>query len=329
MTLTAHTTDAGYYAPTLVPGGVALKNRNTRSSVLEVYGRAAVGGGLVALAIGVAFGLAIWLDAVFPPRQLDGSGQFLMGIFGATLVIGGLTFIARGAREVWRVARVRRRRAAYPDQPWRWDHEWSERGARDDTMARAGHFITSGLILLGFMVPFNLVGFVAFRGSSLAPAAVPFAIGAVIFDLIGLGTLAAGGYMVVRRLKFGRAVALFEQFPFRRGATLALRVLAPRALPQHALVTTTLRCVQERVTTTRRGNETSKQAGCFEVYRDTGTAELLDVGLGRRALRVTFEIPADVAPTDLASRPCRYWEVDVEAATDGVDYGARFLVPVY
>jgi hypothetical protein len=321
--------EATYYAPTLVPGGAALANRRRRSSVLEVYGWAAIRAGLVALGIGLAVGLVVWLDAVYPPRQLDAAGQVLVSLFGATFAAAGALFIVRGAREERRLARVRRRRAAYPDQPWRWDYEWNERGARDDTMTRAGHFITSGVILLGFMVPFNLVGFFAFRGSSLAPAAVPFAVGAVIFDLIALGLLASGGYMIVRRLKFGRAMAVFEQFPFRRGATLELRVQAPRALPQHALVTTTLRCVQERVTKTRSGNETTISPGCFEVYRDTGSAELMDVGLGRRALRVTFQVPADAPTTDLASRPCRYWEVDVEARMDGVDYGARFLVPVY
>jgi hypothetical protein len=68
---------------------------------------------------------------------------------------------------------------------------------------------------------------------------------------------------------------------------------------------------------------------CFEVYRDSAPAELVGAGAGRQALRVSFAIPADVPVTDLASRPCRYWELDVEAATDGVDYGARFLVPVY
>jgi hypothetical protein len=56
---------------------------------------------------------------------------------------------------------------------------------------------------------------------------------------------------------------------------------------------------------------------------------LIDAGSGIRALRIAFAVPADIPTTDLASRPCRYWEVDVDAATDGVDYSARFLVPVY
>jgi hypothetical protein len=59
------------------------------------------------------------------------------------------------------------------------------------------------------------------------------------------------------------------------------------------------------------------------------TYDALGPGPGTRAIRVTFSVPADVPATDLSSYACRYWDVDVEAGTDGVDYAARFLVPVY
>jgi hypothetical protein len=133
---------------------------------------------------------------------------------------------------------------------------------------------------------------------------------------------------VLRRFKYGRGVAHLGRFPFRRGSTLELHVEAPRALPQHAVATATLRCIQERYVTTGAGEDRSTTVHLFEVYRDTAPAELINAG-PRRALKVSFAVPSDVPTTDLSSRPCRYWEVDVEAITDGVDYGARFLVPIY
>jgi hypothetical protein len=219
------------------------------------------------------------------------------------------------------MARVERLRAMHPAEPWRWDYAWDERGAVDNTAAQGWNFLLIGVMLLAFLTPFHWLGFSDWRG-------IPFALAALLFDAVAVGLLAAAGYFFARRLKYGKGVALFARFPFRRGSTLELHVQAPRTLPQHAVATATLRCIQERYVTTRRNGETDATVQCFELYRDKAPTESVNAGFGR-ALRVRFEIPAGAPTTDLASRPCRYWEVDVEASTDGVDYGARFLVPVY
>jgi hypothetical protein len=147
-----------------------------------------------------------------------------------------------------------------------------------------------------------------------------------MLDVALLAVLGRGGYLLARRIKYGVARAVYGRFPFRPGTTLELHVEAPAALPQHAVATATLRCVEERYPPDRNGR---KQAFvlCYEVYRDTAPAK--PVGGGVRTLRVRFDLPRDVPVTDLSSRPGRYWEVELEAATDGVDYAARFMVPVY
>ena len=40
-------------------------------------------------------------------------------------------------------------------------------------------------------------------------------------------------------------------------------------------------------------------------------------------------LPRDVPGTDLASRPPRYWQLEVNGEVRGADYAGRFLVPVY
>jgi hypothetical protein len=320
---------ASYDASGLVTGGVRLSNRRARSSAFGTHGRSAIRVGILVVGFGLAVGAATWLARSGHATRPNGAPRIIGLVMAAIIAATGAALAGHGVRDTRRVARVRRLREAHPGEPWRWDYLWNERGTFDDTTARARYFITLGVVLLVFLIPFHWIGFFAFRGSAFGLAVVPFGLVALLFDAFALGLVAAGGYLIARRLKYGRGLALFSRFPYRRGERLELHVQAPPALPQHALVTATLRCVQERYVTTGTGEDRSTNVQCFEVYRDTSPAELIDAGSGIRALRIAFDVPRDVPTTDLASRPCRYWEVDVEAATDGVDYAARFLVPVY
>jgi hypothetical protein len=226
---------------------------------------------------------------------------------------------------------VRRLRAAHPAEPWRWDYVWDERGITDDYARYNAATSIAAIAVLGvFAVAASGFSIAALLSGhrSLQLFAVPFVVVALLLDYAVLRGLFDVARLIAGRLKYGRGVASFDRFPFRRGETLRLHVRAPRALPRHAVVTATLRCVQERlapVGTLQR----QPRIECFELYRDVAPAEVVDAASGARAIRVTFSVPADVPATDFSSYPCRYWEVDVEASTDGVDYAARFVVPVY
>lgn len=253
----------------------------------------------------------------------NGFPSWILALIGGLFAFAGASAAVHGARGLARKARLRRWREANASQPWLWDHDWNAHVAYDDTGNRARAFVVAAMFLFLFLTPFHWIGFFAPK------AALPFGIVALFFDAIAVGVLIAGGYFALRRFKYGRGTALLAHFPFRRGSDLELHVQAPRALPQHALPTATLRCIQERFVTAGTGKNRSTTVECREIYRDTAQAELIAASSGQRVLRVRFTIPGDAPTTDLSSRPCRYWEVDVEAATDGVDYGARFLVPIY
>jgi hypothetical protein len=319
--------------PTFAPGDGALSNRAARSGSGNVHGWQAVrvGSGIVTFVIGLAvFGI----DALLSRQSAQWDFRWWAGVYaGAFAAVIGLGLLVHGLCDVRRMGRVSRLRAAHPNEPWRWDYAWDERGSYDDDVGRrARQFIAWGMGLLAMLAPMHWIGFAAFAHAPvyMRVLALPFGLIAAIFDLVAVGLIAGGVTLILRRLKYGRGTALFARFPFRAGDRLELHVRAPAALPQHAVVTATLRCVQERyVTRETSDRERHTNIQCFEVYRDTAAAELLDSALAGRALRVTFSIPTDAQTTDLASRPCRYWEVDVEARTDGLNYGARFLVPVY
>jgi hypothetical protein len=322
MAFRVRTVEAKYDASVAGSRGVPLSNRAARSGT-TIHGWPAVVVGALVMAAGVALaGLVMGIIApgAVKPQPMP---RWIIAFAGMLFAFAGASASLHGIQGVRRTTRIRRLRAAHPGEPWRWDHHWNERGTQDDTGARARHFFVVAMFLFTFLTPAH---WIAFFGPRMAR---PFAVVALFFDAIAVGLLVAAGYFVVRRLKYGPGIALFASFPVRRGSTLELRVEAPRALPQHAVPTATLRCVQERYVTTGTGEDRSTNVQCFEIYRDAAPAEQVGAGTAQRALRVSFAIPADAPTTDLASRPCRYWEVDVEAVTDGVDYGMRFLVPVY
>jgi hypothetical protein len=311
---------------------VRLSNRAARSGSMGVHGWQAVRLGLLLLAA-VVGAVAFNADEIFARGLVDRSIGWWIGAYAAAFVASiGLAVLGHGASSIRRIARVRHRRAVHPTERSRWDHEWDERGSRDDdTTRRARQFIGLGIALLVMLAPWHWIGLARI---GRAPAHVialtlPFGLVALLFDLIAVGLVAGGVTLILRRLKYGQGIATFARFPFRVGQQIELHVRAPHSLPQHAVVTATLRCVQERYITRRTSDrEEHTNVQCFELYRDSAPAEMV-AAADFRTLRVRFAIPSDAPATDLASRPCRYWEVDVEAVTDGVDYGARFLVPVY
>jgi hypothetical protein len=304
------------------PGGVELRGRQARSAT-TIHGWPSVILGLPFVAVGLA--IISVATGYITVRQSGGRQvpSWLIASLGAVFAWAGISCVVHGLRGLRRTARSRQLRAAHPGEPWRWDHAWDERGSTDDTGARAGQSVYAAIFMFVFLAPFHWIGFVAPDG------ALMFGVVALLFDAAALALLWRGTYLFARRLKYGGGRALFARFPFRPGTTLELHVEAPGALPQHALASATLRCIQERYVKSGTGEDATVTVSCFELYRDTAPAPFIATAIGGRALRVRFELPSDVPITDLASRPCRYWEMDVEAGTDGVDYAARYLVPVY
>jgi hypothetical protein len=303
-------------------GGTELLSRHPRGTgglparATIVLGVPLAAIGLAVLAATAGFIPVTLADGRFVPR-------WLLALVGGAFTFAGACSLLHGLLGVRRTARLRLLRAAHPTEPWRWDHPWDERGATDDTGRRANQWLGAALLMAVTLVPLHYIGFLA-PGRLIQARLV-----SLLSDAALLGVLGRGAYLLARRVKYGTGRALFERFPFRPGATLELHVDAPAALPQHAVPTATLRCIEERFIPTKNGRSESRAVSCFEVYRDTAPAELVGAGAGRYALHVRFDLPPDVPVTDLSSHLCRYWEVDVEASTDGVDYAARFLVPVY
>lgn len=305
--------DASSPAP---PPGVEMRGRTPRSTntvrgwVAVCFGLPFVGAGLAVAAllagkIGIAEGGRLEM-----PRAVVAS-------IGVTFAIAGLALVAAGVQELVRRAAMPALRLRYAGQPWMWDYAWERRAGRDELVGEIGRALWVSAFVTLFLVPFHWVAFYS------PERPVVFQIVTLLFDLFVAAILGQAGYRTLRLLRYGRSRLRFPSFPLRPGrdAVLDLTALSPRA--RRYPIVATLRCVQERYETRRSGRETSRVTVCYEVHRDERT-----VAPGEPTVR--FPLAVGAPSTALDAHPPRYWELELRAdGVPGVDYGARFLVPVY
>lgn len=235
--------------------------------------------------------------------------SLLFGSAGAWLAGGGV-------HELLSLARARRRRASLPGQPWLADYAWERHGGRD----RAPGELTPALVMAAAFATFAaLFGWAGFGGR----AGITFRIGAALLVVGTVGFTAMAARLAWRSMRWGRSRLRFADFPMAPGRTVTLILddVAPaaRAVPLRA----TLRCIQERWETHRTGrSRKDMQVAQWAIWQ----AEC-EVPAG--APTVEFVLPPDAPGTSLATRPARYWELELEAEVAGVDYRGLFLVPVY
>src|SRR5687768_13044438 len=204
--LTSAAARAAALIPRVVGGAKPLADRlpRTTDTAAEPWPAARSTLAILATALGVA---AMWMDDF---RLLIAAGPI------AVIGVGALAIHQIGrARSA---SRVRELRAAHAAEPWRWDHPWNERGARDDDSGRqAWHLVAWGVGLGVFATAFARFGLAPLVETEGARRlfALPFvAIG--LLDVVAFRLLVDGARLTVRRLKYGRGVAVFDRFPFRR-----------------------------------------------------------------------------------------------------------------
>ncbi|HET7458575.1 MAG TPA: hypothetical protein VFJ74_13070 [Gemmatimonadaceae bacterium] len=301
-----------FTAPT---AGVVMRGRNARSTN-TVQGWAAVALGVPFVGIGLAivaliagtFGAAAGGRLAAPAA--------VMATLSATFTLVGLAFVGSGVRAIVRRAGAPTLRARFPGQPWMWDFPWDRRGGRDESVGEIGRALVVAAMIELFLVPFHWVGFQSAERLRM------FQLITLIFDAVVAAIVGYALYLTARRVRYGRSRIRFAGFPCAPGeeATLDLAGISPLAR-RYPLVAT-LRCIEERYEMHGNGRHRRAVTVCYELGRDVRT-----VAPGETTVR--FPIPADAPTTTLGARPPRYWELELAAEVPGVDFGARFLVPVY
>ena len=280
--------------------------------------------GLPFMAAGAALGLIAngTIRPVQNTSHLPGWVPWCLALlfFGA----GAFVFSKLGVGALVERSRLKARRARHPHEPWRADFPWDPAGSS----CNPGSLLPGQLAVAAFMalllLPFNYFTFYAPEKD------VPFWARAVVvlFDVI-LALVVVGIVLtLVQQAKYGRARLAFASFPFFLGETLTARLGTSRPIGGFKKLTSTLRCIEERTETTRSGSKTTVRTVCDQLWADEVVVEGGAVREGNQVV-VRFDLPDGDYGTRLSEPPARYWELAVVADTPGLDFSARFLVPVY
>jgi hypothetical protein len=242
---------------------------------------------------------------------------------GGIFVMAGMIVIGNSIRAMARRRQLREREAANPNEPWFWDYGWDQRRTSDDGGRRTRQAWFGAIILGIFLTPFNAVFMIE---------KVPFFVRGIIgfFDLLLLLVLGLAIHQLLQRMKYGSSYIRYDVFPIPLGRQATFFFSNARGIGSFDSFEATLRCIQERIIETGSGEERSRQTHYFELH-----AESIKIGAsghhrgGNRELELPFQLPEGDYSTHLRSPEPRYWELELLAKTPGVDYCARFILPVY
>lgn len=282
-----------------------------------VVGLLFAGAGSIPLLVGV--GMMMWAA-----RPTNPPG-WVVAVAGAVFIIFGFAALGAGLKGLYRRSRARRAYLSGATAPWDWDHPWDRRGARDDVWRRALRRFALICFLALFLSPFHYL-LLTIGGAALR---VPGGLFLLVFDAAVLFTFAGAVKAVMQGLKYGGVFLQYEQFPMLLGRPASVRLLLDRPVDARS-VECTIRLVEEAVEVSHHGRgKTSRQYVFDQLYEEKISATLSPGADGRQTARVEFRPPEGDYSTRLSGDEPRYWLFEAEAATPGVDFQARFLLPVY
>ncbi len=269
--------------------------------------------------IGVSF-----FTAVYAMRALEAGDGRTGGVLAAvaiTFALVSLIVLARGFSERPRAVRVPALRPAHPAEPWMWREDWA--AGRSVSEPR-----TSAVSMLVFAILCSLLtaALLFFAPEQLTRAGKRMHLD-VILAVISVALLVAAGRQLVRSRKFGPSVLMLTTVPAPLGGRLQGTI--ETALPRGAVdAVVRLACI--RVTTSTSGENRTTTEHMLWQDEQAATGPFEPRPASRVAIPVRFELPADARPTQRVSGDEEImWRLEATAALPGVDYAARFDVPVF
>jgi len=287
----------------------------------------AAGPGCVTL-MGVPFlGAGLIISFVMLRDLSGGSGEsgeeLLLQIVAAALFSGaGVALIAWGRYGARKEKEAGRLKQMHPDSPWLWDEEWAS--GRIQGSAR-GMMIFSWI----FAAFWNLISapllFVVPREME---SGNEYAWIGLIFPVVGLGLLAWAVQSAVRYRKFGASVFEMHTLPGVIGGPVRGVIhtrLKPGATPRLNLMLTAVH--RRRSRGTNRSHTSEKVL--WQDERELPAASVY-AGADGLDIPIDFRIPAGAPETDVSDPYSQIlWRLEVHAGVAGVDYLARFNIPVF
>ena len=226
---------------------------------------------------------------------------------------GGLVVVAAGRR---RLIDADARQAQHPDEPWLWRPDWASGVVTDSSKVEMWTAWVFAALWNLIGLPSGVLGVRAAmrEGNRLALIAL-------VFPLIGAGLLAWAVRATLRYRRYGLSRFELSRNPGVVGHTLAGTVRTPSDLRPPEGFNVVLSCIRRETTGTGKNRSTTEHLLWQDERRTMG---------GPGGLPVAFAIPSDARPSDPGMSDDRVlWRLQVTGDVPGIDYSAKFEVPVF
>ncbi|MDX1583972.1 MAG: hypothetical protein R3338_10280, partial [Thermoanaerobaculia bacterium] len=250
--------------------------------------------------------------------ETDGSEErFAMVAIAATFIAAGLAIIALGLYGAKRSRRESELRTRFPGQPWRWQPEWEGSRIRDESVAGT-------VFIWVFAILWNLIALptfvLAWRDGSVERPVLALV---ALFPTVGFGLVIAAIRATLQRRRFGSSHLTLASTPIQPGSIAAGTIHTSTLDIEQSDVHVVLKCEYRY----KSGKETNTRV----VWQDETTVPRSTLVRGPRGVDISFELPvdADCNPTEFLPGSSYRWWVEASAEVPGVDFDARFHVPVF
>ncbi len=288
-------------------------------------------------------GLPAWVPVIFGlPFLIAGTYFFLAGlgiievdpdlflappwvisIIGFAFMVAGVGLMASGINQLKKQKTEKRERRGEPQTPWERDFPEGSSGLREKRGQEVFQNLFFSLIFFGILAPFNWWAF--FSGDSN----ILLVIFIGLFDLIAAAVVYQFFYRMKQYFKFGNSYLEFKRFPFFLGDIVSVNIKGlPRNLQTKELELFLYFIEEVEETFENEEGETTKKVA-YQLYEDKRSLPASDLNENGK-LSIDWELPKENSwETDLSEVLVRYWELYVKAEIPGVNYEARFHLPVY
>ncbi len=241
------------------------------------------------------------------------------------LVFGGVGFglMAGGIYGYRKVQAEEKNALAQPEEPWLWKEEWAggEITSSNKTLLLFAGIFALFWNLISAPLLFLLPGEIIENENYLALLGL-------LFPLVGAGLLIWAGYLLFRWRKYGESVFQMAEVPGVIGGKLAGVIRTKVKLRPEEGFKLTLNCINKY----RSGSGKNRSTREKILWQDEQVIirELAEHDPTQSAIPVAFAIPYDARPTDTSNTNNQtIWRLEAQAAVPGIDYHARFDVPVF
>ncbi|MGP0629408.1 hypothetical protein ACTRW9_06860 [Nitrospina sp. 32_T5] len=295
--------------------------KNRAVSGTTIHGWPSILFGLPFAGIGVMLFL-MYLGVIHLDPKSVHAPLWVLAVMGGLFFLAGAYMIVHGFLGLGLKKKIEEGRRRAPHQPWLWDYAWDPLGIAENKMKEVIKHFFAALTFIAFLAPFHYIAW--FSEKEQVPMWVKGVV--LFFDFIVVLIIGDGIRKYMQYLKYGNSRLRFLGFPFHLGGKMKLALEGmPAAFDS---VTLNLRYVEEVYETRYSGRRKSREVVCYQIY---GEERTMNSGASRGGgFLMEWDLPDNKEMiTELSGRPGRFWEIEIQAKTPGVDYDSRFLVPVY